>query len=409
MGTAVVRAAPAKGNGWTTLQLLRASRAAMLTLDVLLVLAVVSATEAHRAAVKTVGKDAAPSIIAAQHIKSAMADMDADAANELLSPPGTRSSSADAYELRREEASRALITAAENITYGEAERVPIQSLQIGLGTYERLVQKSRDLDETAPPKAVAAYRDAAALMDTTLLPAADALDGANTDVLEQTYRSESLRSTETRLTIVCTGAALLFVLVWVQMMLSQRMHRTFNPPLLVATLLAGVTAFHAVQALAASHHQLKVAKEDAFSSIHALWRARATAYQANSEESRYLLDTAHAADHQDAFGREASALATLPPGLSPVEVVSALREGRRVDGFSGYLADELNNITFPGERDAAIDVLSAWQGYVGIDGQIRRLQRTNQARQALELCTGTAPGQSDWAFAQFDSALDRAL
>ena len=37
-------------------------------------------------------------------------------------------------------------------------------------------------------------------------------------------------------------------------------------------------------------HELKVAKEDAFDSVRALWLARAVAYDANSDGSRWLLD-----------------------------------------------------------------------------------------------------------------------
>ena len=39
----------------------------------------------RRSAIKTIGKDTAPSIIAAQHIKSGIADLDANAANKYVS------------------------------------------------------------------------------------------------------------------------------------------------------------------------------------------------------------------------------------------------------------------------------------------------------------------------------------
>jgi len=130
---------------WNTLQILQGSRAALIALDVLLLIAAIAGARVHRDAMKTVGKDSAPSIIAAQHIKSALADLDADAANELLGAPGAMSDAVKAYEARRVEAAEALIAAAENITYGESERTPIQSLQVGMGTYERLIQRARDL------------------------------------------------------------------------------------------------------------------------------------------------------------------------------------------------------------------------------------------------------------------------
>jgi len=151
--------------------------------------------------------------------------------------------------------------------------------------------------------------------------------------------------------------------------------------------------------------QLKVADEDAFNSIHALWQARAIAYQANGDESRYLLDPAHAQQHEQAFLAKSALLAALPTDRSRDQVLADLRRGTRVYDFTGLLADELNNITFPGERQAATQSLANWEAYLDLDAKIRQLARAGQSRQAVELCLGTAPGQSDWAFDQFDQAL----
>ncbi len=394
---------------WNTLQILKGSRAALIALDVLLLIAAIAGARVHRGAMKTVGKDSAPSIIAAQHIKSALADMDADAANELLGAPGAMSDAVKAYEARREEAAEALIAAAENITYGESERAPIQSLQVGMGTYERLIQRARDLHERGDAKFIAAYRDAGKLLDETLLPAADALDKANNEVLERTYQGQSVKSLSARTLLVLVGLALLGTLVGVQIFLARRTRRTLNLLLLAATLLVGATLQYTVGAMVTEQRQLKVAKQDAFMSIHALWRARAVSYWANSGESRFLLDKEQAADHERDFFTKAAMLAKLPPGMSLADIEARERGGNRVEGFSGYLADELSNITFPGERDAAVDTLMRFEDYLAVDRQIRQLERGGKHQQAIELCTGTKAGQSDWAFERFDKALGATL
>ena len=90
MTTAAITAGAGRRSAWNTLQLLRAARTALLALDVLLLLAVVSAAGAHHGALKTVGRDTAPSIIAAQHIKTALAGMDAEVSNELLTEEPTQ-------------------------------------------------------------------------------------------------------------------------------------------------------------------------------------------------------------------------------------------------------------------------------------------------------------------------------
>ena len=72
--------------------------------------------------------------------------------------------------------------------------------------------------------------------------------------------------------------------------------------------------------------------------------------------------------------------------------------------MTGYLAAELNNITFPNEFVAAKETLQKFLDYLEIDQQIRDLK---DEQQAVELCLGTKPGQSNWAFEQFDAALSK--
>jgi hypothetical protein len=48
--------------------------------------------------------------------------------------------------------------------------------------------------------------------------------------------------------------------------------------------------------------------------------------------------------------------------------------------------------------------VAAYERYQLADGQLRALARTSP-RAAAEFDTGTLPGQSDWAFSQYDQAL----
>ncbi len=402
-----VPAAPVRS--WNTLEMLKAGRAALLVCVALLLIAILVGVGVHRAAMKTVGRDAAPSMIAAQRIKAALADMDADAVDELLLPPGAEAGIVRAYEAKRVEAARALIAAAENITYGESERAPIETLEIGMGTYERLIQKSRDDHQARRPEAAEEYRAAARLLDETLLPAADALDQANHDVLERTYSRQATTSFAARAFVLLTALLALAAMVIVQIFLSRRTRRTFNPLLLLATLLLLGLSLWALAAMGGEQSELKIAKEDAFTSIHALWRARALAYEAKSDESRSLYEPARAAFDQGLFTKNAGALAGLPPSETAPQVVAQLGSGGRVRGLSGYLADELNNITFTGERDAALATFDDFEKYVSTDAEVDRLERNGQFKQALDLCLGVEPGQSGAAFELFDRSLEKTL
>jgi hypothetical protein len=78
-------------------------------------------------------------------------------------------------------------------------------------------------------------------------------------------------------------------------------------------------------------------------------------------------------------------------------------------GFGGLLAEEFGNVTFPGEREAATKALMAYLQYRDIDGQIRELENKGHHAEAVELCCGSRPGQSNYAFGQFDEALGQTI
>ena len=76
--------------------------------------------------------------------------------------------------------------------------------------------------------------------------------------------------------------------------------------------------------------------------------------------------------------------------------------------FGGYLGAEFRNITFPGERQAAVAALLAFQRYERDDRTLRALAAKDLAA-AVGYDIGTAPGQSDWAFSQYDAALSSVI
>jgi hypothetical protein len=177
----------------------------------------------------------------------------------------------------------------------------------------------------------------------------------------------------------------------------------------LATVLTLAALGYADSAMSTGRRQLKVAKEDAFTSIHALWRARAVAYGANGDESRYLLDHAGAAKHERDFFAKTASLAQLPRAMGSGDVIRKEQDGEQPPGFTGYLADEFKNITFRGEREAAVQTLRQFEEYLGVDRRIRQLEASGRHKEAIELCIGTGEGQSDWVFEGFDKALGLTL
>ncbi|MEU6147944.1 hypothetical protein ABZ848_47370 [Streptomyces sp. NPDC047081] len=107
------------------------------------------------------------------------------------------------------------------------------------------------------------------------------------------------------------------------------------------------------------------ARHDAFDSIVALACARAIAYDANADESRYLLDLASYDSR-------------------PAATWQAYGTGHRDLRFTGEFRRELDNITFVGERAAA-----------------------GKEREAVEFCMGWQPGTSNAHFGAWTAALDK--
>ena len=354
-----------------------------------------------RQAIQTIGKDSVPSIVAAQQIRADMADMNASSANVFISS-GDNVLLKDQYDKQRAAANDNLVAAAQNITYGDAERKPILAITDGLETYSGLIKAARTKGRPNGIKDLIAASD---LMHGTLIPAADALDQVNFDHLNAAYSAARAQAAATQIGLYAAGGLVFAALLATQVYLMRRTHRVLNLPLAGATVLLVCFVGGLSSALAAQNEDLRGAKADCFDSIHALWKARSVAYDANADESLYLLGPATQAPFDAAFHQKAALLADAP--VTDAVVASAAAGNKQT--FHGFLADELNNITFVGEQAAATETLSNWGKYIALDAQIRALDTSGRHSDAITLCTGSAPGQSDYAFSWFDAALGKTL
>ena len=390
---------------------LRVHLIAIWVLAGLLLLVGESALATARHAMKTMGKDAAPSIIAAQEIAADLAELDAQAGNYLFK--NGKDAARASFDLRRANVLRRLVDAAENITYGDAEKVPILALFEGLTAYLARIAEMRVLEDGGQrSRAIGAYLTASVELHQRALPAADQLDGANETYLTQAY-ADAQRATSTAIGLTTLlGVALLVALASLQLFLHRRMRRLVNVPLLVATVLALVHLVYVFGRLGDARDTMRVAKVDAFASVHTLWKARTIAFDANGDETRWLLDpAAAAAGWESSFDARVKKLTSAPslPTSASSEVRSARVGGRKLTALTGLFADELSNLTFPGEPEAARAMVEAFARYYAIDRKMRELESKGRHDDAVELCTGTKPGQSNAAFAEFDAALLRTI
>jgi hypothetical protein len=394
----------------TTPQLLKGGLYFTWGTSLLLLIATISGVQGQRHSIKTIGKDAVPSIINAQRIKHSLAGMDANAVNELIVKPGYNPQAIINYEERRHALAERLVAAAESISYDEAERKPILAMQVAVGEYIAKIQQARDFNQRGDAAAVlGAYRAAAEIMDKTLLPAADELDKVNLQILERTYAQQRFASARSLFYVVIFGLLLIGVLVALQLFLSRRMRRTLNPMLLAASAIALFFLSYTIHVLGSGIHHLKVAKEETFRSIHSLQKARTLAYIIKADESRYLLDRQRAAIHEQNFFNRTAQLATLPPNQTYVSIFAAASQAKKIEGFTGYLADSLNNITLPGERETAMVSLYMFGDYIYYDQKIRQLVQSGKYQEAIALGTGYNEGRANWAFEQFKQANQQTI
>lgn len=384
-----------------TPQLLRSGWYVTWGVSLLLLIASIYGVNSQRQALKTVGKDAAPSILTAQQLQDSFADMDASLANELLLKPGDNQQPLADFEINRKKIADRLVAAAKNITYPEEEKI-IQSLQWNNSAYLLKLQAARDAHKRSDAAgALSIYQSAATLMDRDIIPQAIQLSLVNSQELEKTYAQQKFANGGIGLLIAIVGLVQIAVLLMIQVFLYQRMRRVLNLPLLGATAIALAFLVNTLSSFLGATANLRIAKEDAFNSVYSLRQMRALSYKANGDESRYLLDRANAAKHEQSFNTKIKTILTILPGFSNESILGVLETQTGVGGITGLFANSLNNITFVGERELAISTFKAFNQYLEIDKQIRELNQSGKVAEAIALCVGTKPGQSNWAFARY--------
>ena len=408
---------------WSTPAGIRLRAAVVVLVVVALSAIVVIGVSGLRGGLRVIGKQDAPAVAAASDLYFVLNDMDAQVANVLLVGQDTtlgftRQQALDIYETRRRQAATDIQQAMTAVGSDAAGQRDIRNILDYLGRYQALAVETVLLDGQTPhpaghppAAALATYRQATDLLKTELLPAADALTERNAQTLQTSYGSQRGTLMVLRVLLAALGVALLAALIVLQIHLSRRFRRSFNPALLAATLVAAVLAGSTVLLCTDEIAHLRTAKKDAFDSILALTRARAVSYDANADESRYLLDPARAAQYQAAFLAKTQQLATLD-GASiatyDTALDAALQAYRRQHTdvrLGGFFGTELRNITFAGERAAAEQTLARYQTYQRDDRRIRSLATGGDLRAAIAFCTSYQPGDSNYDFGRYDQAL----
>jgi tetratricopeptide (TPR) repeat protein len=391
---------------WNTPQRYKAFQYAIWGLSGILLVSVISAVGAQRTITQQVGRDSADSVLLAGRLKNTVAGMDSFTANELLTEPDSPEAKAAfaGYQGRYKDHVERFIKLAENITYDEAERAPLKSIQENMGEYIRLLQKARDFKAQGKlAEMLVPYRAAIVLLDSSIIPKIDQLSKVNED--QRQLQIQDDRSGTSLFGVIVVGGFLIASLVALQLFILQKTKRQFNLPLLIATAIAAIFLLHSAISLGRAASSLAVARDDAFPSLKSMREARALSYRANADESRYLLDTANKQVHEDAFKKKEKDIMNLPRDLVLEDITRKISSNSKTDlrRVTGLVAGAVNNITFPGEGPALIESLRAWQDYLNVDKEIREKERSGDRKGAISICLG----KSDQAYEKFKEALEK--
>ena len=379
--------------------------------------------------VQSIGQQDAPRVDAATGLYFSLNDMDAQVANVLL-VGGDKALAADRaqdlarYAGDRSAADQDLQQATVSEAGNPAALSELRTVLDRLGQYQGLAadallagQQDGGAATTAGQAAAAAvsyFRQATDLMSSGILPAVNSITTVSANELDASYHAGHDTAATGTLAVTGAGTLLVAALVALQVLLAVRFRRVLNPAVAAATVAAVAFTAMAAARLDSASGALTVAKRDAFDSILALTQARAVGYDANADESRYLVDPGRAAQYQQAFLTKSQELAEVGPvAISGYDAalaadITAYQRGSSDIRFGGYLGAEFRNITFPGERAAAAATLLAYQRYQRDDRTLRALAATSRPA-AVAYDTGSAPSQSDGAFNSYDAALSSVI
>lgn len=347
--------------------------------------------------IQAVGKDGAPSIIAAAQIQACLASADANGLNATLIHAPVASDQWHRYRKDMNCAHEALISASQDIAYGDTQRTPISKIESALGAYEYLMGQA--MDHVTGPIA------SDLLFQQEIRPASISLNDSTYARLNQIYQQHRASFGWQMPLVWFSFLVLIGALGAAQWYLVRRTRRMINPGFAVASALTLLVLIVSALVLNAAEAQLQAAKQHSLDNINALWSAKAIAYDMNALESLYMLhygDTAKLTEDEQSFTKFAMRIVNIDP-------LKAVTNAEYQKPFGGYLGEELSHISYPGERDAAIKAVDAWAAYINIDSQMRDLMQAGNAGQASYFNGHFLQGQSSLAFNQFDQAISRVI
>ena len=327
-----------------------------------------SSVLASRDAVDKIARKAVPSIVTAQTIRVKLLELDEAATQEFLAG-GSQAGlgSRQKYESAREALGVELTQAASNISFGKEERQAIEKLMEKVQEYNGMVESARSYNRLGYPVGAAYLRLASTSVRTDMMPLVESVDKLNVGQLDSEYESYKSASGLRIGMIGITGLALIVVLFTTQRFISRNMRRTFNLPLVMATVIVAALSAYSVAGLMMQRGEVTQARAQGFVSTYTWLNARGTAYDIKSDQSLYLIAMGNGAVYEESMKAKVDALTT------------------------------------------AVGSPSSLKGYLEQDARIRVLDKGGKREQAVGLALGVGTSEAVASFNGLDSDFSSRL
>ena len=336
----------------------------LMVLSVLVGVVLSSTASSQTAQLNALTARTEPLAAAAQDLYSALSEADATAASAFLAgglePPVLR----ERYARSIDTAAAALGTAGAGERTDSDSQSALNRLATQLPVYTGLVEAARANNQQGFPVGAAYLREASAMMQSALLPAADQL--------YESYSMASARQSQiARLPWLGLVLGLLAVgaLVTAQLYVRRRTRRTLNVGLLVASLALVLALVWACVATTVAANRLNTARSEGAAPLAALAQSRILAQQARADETLMLVARSDSAGYEKSF---ANTTATL------------------LDRLSGQSDETARN---------------AVQGWVTAHQRVSNANDSGDYQGAVSVALGNAAQDSAAQFAALDAAL----
>lgn len=389
-------------------------------------------------AVMRIGFVTKPSVVTAEKLSVALADMDAAITNSSL---GSRSSWWR-YVADADTAVAMSVEAGRHLDTGDDEAEALRHMLANLRTYYQFVGAANSLtadSETDQKLPLSMTLWASHDLRQDVIPQTEAMAKDANAALERAYETYRQTAAPSVVEAAIAAGLLWLVIVGAQIFLALRTHRLVNIPLAIGTvgLTVFIIGFFVISF--ADMRALQATKEDAFDSILHLYRAKAVSFLMKADESMWLFEQRQArADYAQSFADgsrrvldigNASQLAVADSGrqAAPVnqgaieQLKTALADAERFaaagnydaaakltpKNIPGYLGEELvHAVRYPAERKSATAAISYFLRHIDIDMRLRALEASGHHAEAVRLCIGDNDGGSNWAFQGMNAAID---